>query len=75
MTKAIDLIVAGYVTLKNRRALEEIRDHRERLLHNTRMHSGSWISTESLTSALKEEISIVDAALKGLQDEGTSSIN
>jgi hypothetical protein len=70
VTKAIELIVAGYVTLKNRRALEEIRDHRQRLLHNSRMHSGSWVSTEGLTSALEEEIGIVDEALKGLQEEG-----
>ena len=67
MTKAIEHIVAGYVTLKNRQALEEIRDHRQRLLQNSRMHAGSWVSVESLTSALQEEISIVDAALKGLQ--------
>jgi hypothetical protein len=67
MTKAIENIVAGYVTLKNRQALEEIRAHRQRLLQNSRMHSGSWVSVDSLTSSLQEEISIVDAALKGLQ--------
>ena len=74
MTKAIEHIVAGYVTLKNRQALEEIRDHRQRLLQNSRMHAGSWVSMESLTSTLQEEISIVDGALKGLE-EGASSIN
>lgn len=74
MTKAIENIVAGYVTLKNRQALEEIRAHRQRLLQNSRMHAGSWVSVESLTSALQEEISIVDAALKGLE-EGAISIN
>ena len=67
MTKAIENIVAGYVTLKNRQALEEIRGHRQRLLQNSRMHSSSWVSMENLTSALQEEISIVDAALKGLE--------
>jgi hypothetical protein len=74
MTKAIENIVAGYVTLKNRQALEEIRNHRRRLLHESRMHAGTWVSMESLTSALQEEIGIVDAALKGLE-EGASSIN
>ena len=74
MTKAIENIVAGYVTLKNRQALEEIRAHRQRLLQNSRMHAGSWVSVESLTSALQEEISIVDAALKGLEEDA-SSIN
>jgi hypothetical protein len=74
VTKAIEHIVAGYVTLKNRQALEEIRGHRQRLLQNSRMHAGSWVSVEGLTSALQEEISIVDAALKRLE-EGASSID
>ena len=68
MTKAIECIVAGYVTLKNRQALEEIRAHRQRLLQNSRMQGGSWVSVKSLTSALEEEISIVDAALERLED-------
>ena len=74
MTKAIEHIVAGYVTLKNRHALQEIRDHRQRLLHESRMHSGSWVSVESLNSVLQEDISIVDAALSGLQED-VGSIN
>lgn len=74
MTKAIEHIVAGYVTLKNREALEEIRDHRQRLLHNSRMHSGSWVSVESLNSVLQEDIRIVDTALSGLQED-VGSIN
>ncbi len=69
MTKAIEHIVAGYVTLRNREALQEIRDHRQRLLHNSRMHSGSWVSVESLNSVLQEDIRIVDAALSGLQED------
>jgi hypothetical protein len=75
MTKAIEHIVAGYVILKNRQALQEIRDHRQRLLHHSRMHAGSWVSVESLNSVLEEEISIVDAALSGLPEEATSAIN
>ena len=74
MPKAIEHIVAGYVTLKNRQALQEIRDHRQRLLHNSRMHSGSWVSVESLNSVLQEDISIVDAALSRLQED-VGSIN
>jgi hypothetical protein len=74
MTKAIEHIVAGYVTLKNREALQGIRDHRQRLLHESRMHSGSWVSVESLNSVLEEDISIVDAALSGLQED-VGSIN
>ena len=75
MTKAIENIVAGYVTLKNREALIEIREHRQRLLYESRMHAGSWVSVEKLSSVLQQDISIVDAALNGLQEQAKSSIN
>jgi hypothetical protein len=75
MTKAIENIVAGYVTLKNRQALMEIREHRQRLLHESRMHAGSWVSVENLSSVLQQDINIVDAALSGLQEEAKGSIN
>jgi hypothetical protein len=75
MTRAIENIVAGYVTLKNREALREIREHRQRLLHESRMHAGSWVSVSNLTSVLQQDIDIVDAALSELQEEAASSIN
>ena len=75
MTKAIENIVAGYVTLKNREALREMREHRQRLLHESRMHTGSWVSVESLSTVLQQDLNVIDAALSGLQEEGTSSIN
>jgi hypothetical protein len=75
MTKAIENIVAGYVTLKNREALREMREHRQRLLHESRMHTGSWVSVESLSSVLQQDINVIDAALSGLQDETTGPIN
>jgi hypothetical protein len=39
------------------------------------MHTGTWVSVESLNSALQEEIDIVDAALSGFQEEATDTIN
>jgi hypothetical protein len=75
MTRAIDNIVAGYVTLKNRTALQEMREHRQHLLQESRMHQGSWVSVEKLNSVLQHDISVIDAALDGLGEEGTGSIN
>ena len=75
MTKAIENIVAGYVTLKNREALREMREHRQRLLHESRMHTGSWVSVESLSSVLQQDLNVIDAALSGLQEEATSAID
>lgn len=73
--KAIEHIVAGYVTLKNRAALEEIRDHRRRLLHENRLRSAAGFHLEGLNSELQEEIGILDAALDGLQIDAASAVN
>jgi hypothetical protein len=75
MTKAIENIVGGYVTLKNREALREMREHRQRLLHESRMHTGSWVSVESLSTVLQQDINVIDAALSELQEEATSPVN
>ena len=48
MTKAIEHIVAGYVTLKNRIALEEIRDHRRKLLNDSRMRNTGPLRFDSI---------------------------
>jgi hypothetical protein len=69
MTKAIEHIVAGYSTLKNRKALEEIRDHRRRLLNDYRMRSGSGMNFDWINAELQEEIGVVEEALSKLGDE------
>ena len=75
MTRAIEDIVAGYVTLKNRQALQEIREHRQRLLHKSRMHAGSWVSVKNLNSVLQQDIDVVEAALNGLQEKTTNPVS
>jgi hypothetical protein len=69
MTKAIEHIAAGYSTLKNRKALEEIRDHRRRLLNDYRMRSGSGMNFDWINAELQEEIGVVEDALSKLGDE------
>ena len=69
MTKAIEHIVAGYSTLKNRKALEEIRDHRRRLLNDYRMRSGSGMNFDWIKTEIREEIGVVEDALSRLGDE------
>jgi hypothetical protein len=75
MSKAIEHIVAGYSTLKNRTALEEIRDHRRRLLNEYRMRGNSVLNFSGLTAELQEEISIVEDALTRLQDSESGAPN
>jgi len=66
MTKAIEHIVAGYVTLKNRVALEEIREHRRKLLNEIRMHSAGPLRFDRVGAELQEEIGAIDAGLEKL---------
>ena len=66
MTKAIEHIVAGYVTLKNRIALEEIRDHRRKLLNDSRMRTTGPLRFDSINVELQEEISAAEAGLEQL---------
>ena len=75
MANAIEHIVAGYVTLKNRTALQELREHRQRLLHETRMHGGSWVNIQNLGAVLQQDIGVIDAALDGLREETTRAID
>ena len=69
MTKAIEHIVAGYSTLKNRKALEEIRDHRRRLLNDYRMRSGSGMNFDWINAEIREEIDVVEDALSKFGDD------
>ena len=75
MTKAIEHIVTSYSTLKNRKALEEIRDHRKRLLNENRMRSNSVLNFERVKDELLEEISIVEDALSRLQDQDPGQVS
>jgi hypothetical protein len=76
MTKGIEHIVAGFVTLKNREALVEIRDRRRRrLLHENRLRSGSGLNLENQNAELQDEINIVDAALDDLDGEAISAVH
>ena len=73
MTEAIKNIVAGYMTLRNRQALQDIRDHRKRLLNESRMQNQSWVSTANMRSTLQVELSIVDAALDAFDGKPAQS--
>ncbi|MCA6124194.1 hypothetical protein J6500_20190 [Bradyrhizobium sp. WSM 1704] len=61
--KAIEQIIAGYVSLKDRRALENIRDHRRRLLQETLMRSGAGFHPSTVIDTLQEEVDLIEAAL------------
>ncbi|UGY14408.1 hypothetical protein [Bradyrhizobium septentrionale] len=66
---AIEQIIAGYVSLKNRRALEEIRDHRKRLFDDLQTRSVPGFQPSVLSGILREEIDLVEAALARFDDD------
>lgn len=70
MASAIEHIVSGYSTLKNRTALEEIRNHRKRALMENRMSAASsGFNLNRITDQLQEELRVVEAALLAMDGE------
>ncbi|MCC8982544.1 hypothetical protein [Bradyrhizobium acaciae] len=61
--KAIEQIIAGYVSLKNRQALEELREHRRRLLDGVRAYSVPGFRPSVVDDTLSEEIELIEGAL------------
>lgn len=66
MSKAIEHIANGYMRLKDRVALEQMREHRNRLLQEYRMRSADWFRSEVLEAALKDDVQVLDEALSRL---------
>ncbi|MGF6313425.1 hypothetical protein [Bradyrhizobium sp. I1.14.4] len=71
--RAIEQIIAGYVSLNDRQALEEVRDHRQRLLDDVRTRQVPGFKLSVLEDILREEIELVEAALARFDDDGTVS--
>ena len=68
MSSAIELIANGFVRVKDRAALERMREHRGRLLQEYRMRpSAGWFRSEVLEASLQDDLAVLDAALSRLQ--------
>jgi hypothetical protein len=66
MSEAIESIVGGYVRLKDRVALERMREHRNRLLQDYRIYAAQGFKVEILERALQEDINALDDGLSRL---------
>jgi hypothetical protein len=70
MPLAMSLIVAGYVRLRDRDALEKLRVHRITMLEAAK--SVAELDNSRMLATLEEEIELISAGLSGLnagQDE------
>jgi len=70
MASAVEQIANGFVRVKDRAALERMREHRSRLLQEYRMRPVHWFRSEVLETSLQDDVAVLDAALSLLQASG-----
>lgn len=66
MPNAIEQIVDAYVRLKNRRGLDELMMHRQRLAVDLKSRSGTYDFSLAI-GKIDEEIAIIEAGLARLK--------
>jgi len=67
MSEAVKLIVEGYLSLKNRSALEDLRAHRQRLRKQLHDCSSSGLEVVRRTTEMfDEELIVIKAAIHRL---------
>jgi hypothetical protein len=66
MSDAVKLIVDAYVSLKDRAALEEMREHRQRLRKSLQEKAGGWVDVSRSIQIFDEDIEAVEAGLAKL---------
>lgn len=71
MSGAIGLIVDGYVSLKDRKALDELRIQRRKLIADLDVCS-TGIDCTSTIQQIEEDIAVIEAGLARLDDATTS---
>jgi hypothetical protein len=66
MSEAMRSIASHYVRLKDRVALERLRDHRNKLLQDYRIHTAQGFRVETLETSLQGDLDALDEALSSL---------
>jgi hypothetical protein len=67
--KAIEQIIAGYVSLKDREALKQLKHHRQLLLDDVRIHSVPGFKPSVVSDILGEEIELIETALARFDED------
>lgn len=63
MSEAIRIITDHYAQLKDRVALEQMREHRNKLLQNYRIGAAQVFRVETLETSLQGDMDVIDEAL------------
>jgi hypothetical protein len=66
MSVALGMIVDGYVSLKNRQALEELREHRQRLRMQLLLKRGSAFDPGKSIELFETEVAMIENGLERL---------
>jgi hypothetical protein len=66
MTRGIEHIVRNYVQLKNRAAMEGMREQLNRLLQEDRVRVANGYKTDTLAQALRDDIDALDEGIARL---------
>jgi hypothetical protein len=66
MSEAIKLIVDGYLSLKNRDALEDLRAHRQRLRKQLEERTPGGIDAGPAMDTFDEDLRVIEAAINRL---------
>lgn len=66
MSEAISRIVNGYVSLKNREALEKLRDHRQDLKRRLRDRPAGEFDVSYSIRLFDDDLAIIEAGLERL---------
>jgi hypothetical protein len=66
MSEAIRNIADHYVRLRDRVALEHMREHRNKLLQLYRVHASQGFRVETLETSLQGDVDVLDEALSRL---------
>ncbi|MDH2357002.1 hypothetical protein QCM80_41365 [Bradyrhizobium sp. SSUT112] len=61
----MELIVAGYVKVRDRRALVDLLAHRRKML--VQLEAVSGINPENAAKAIQEELAVIEAGLEELK--------
>jgi hypothetical protein len=68
MSEAVKLIVAGYIRLKDRKAIEDMRRHRQRLRKHLMERPKDYFDVGSTIRLFDEDLLTIEEGLRELDD-------